>query len=394
MFTPQQSNLTRADLYQHVWSEPMVHVAKRLGLSDRGLAKLCARYTIPVPPRGCWAKKQHGHRVHQTPLPPANGSGHDNIIVSVKTVEVESGSSERDVEAPELLRERDAMWRIDVPLDLEISHSHPLVRAAGVAIRRTARERRKNQPVHWNKRYQVHLLKPGPGHLDIAVSKQLVPRALRIMEALVTALERRGYAVSVNERNEIEVKVLDETMEIALIERLKQTMVKRSWGNSVDLEPSGRLKLRVGGSYSNSGPEDRPPRLIEGSLNQFVAGLVRRAFDAKHARAIHQDRERRWRIHDDERRQREQERDSERLRTRRLRTFAARWSRHQRLASFVVAVQEHARSLDADGQQNALRWVEWATSHLVKAEPVSAMLSDPWPIAPMRGPASMPWNWQ
>ena len=61
--------LTREDLYKQVWSEPIVHVAARLGMSGRGLGKMCARYRIPVPPRGWWAKKQHGHRVRQTPLP-------------------------------------------------------------------------------------------------------------------------------------------------------------------------------------------------------------------------------------------------------------------------------------------------------------------------------------
>lgn len=48
----------------------MVHIAKRLGLSDRGLAKLYARYDIPVPPRGWWAKKQHGRAVRRIALPP------------------------------------------------------------------------------------------------------------------------------------------------------------------------------------------------------------------------------------------------------------------------------------------------------------------------------------
>lgn len=62
--------LTREELYKQVWTEPMVHIAKRLGLSDRGLAKLYARYDIPVPPRGWWAKKQHGRAVRRIALPP------------------------------------------------------------------------------------------------------------------------------------------------------------------------------------------------------------------------------------------------------------------------------------------------------------------------------------
>ena len=39
----------------------MTKVAAKVGLSDRGLAKLCARHDIPVPGRGYWARKQFGH---------------------------------------------------------------------------------------------------------------------------------------------------------------------------------------------------------------------------------------------------------------------------------------------------------------------------------------------
>lgn len=51
--------LTRTELYELVWSEPMTKLAKRFGISDVGLAKACRRAGIPVPERGYWAKSQH-----------------------------------------------------------------------------------------------------------------------------------------------------------------------------------------------------------------------------------------------------------------------------------------------------------------------------------------------
>src|SRR5262249_39371946 len=66
---PEESPLTRSALYELIWSEPCARVANRLGLSDRGLGKLCARYKIPVPPRGWWARQQHGYKVTQPALP-------------------------------------------------------------------------------------------------------------------------------------------------------------------------------------------------------------------------------------------------------------------------------------------------------------------------------------
>src|SRR5690242_12106282 len=99
--------IARQKLYEQVWSEPIMHVAKRIGLSDRGLGKLCARHKIPVPPRGWWAKKQHGHRVRQTPLPP-------NDDRSLNTIELPGHAAadrERELtyaDAAEYRREKDS----------------------------------------------------------------------------------------------------------------------------------------------------------------------------------------------------------------------------------------------------------------------------------------------
>lgn len=100
--------LTREELYRQVWSEPIIHVASGVGLSGRGLGKLCARHNIPVPPRGWWAKKRHGHRVRQTPLLQIEDPRLERIVFHM------SESQPAEADAPELLRENNAEWRIDV----------------------------------------------------------------------------------------------------------------------------------------------------------------------------------------------------------------------------------------------------------------------------------------
>ena len=47
----------------------MTILARRYGLSDRGLAKTCDRMGIPVPGRGYWAKVHSGRVPPQTKLP-------------------------------------------------------------------------------------------------------------------------------------------------------------------------------------------------------------------------------------------------------------------------------------------------------------------------------------
>ena len=50
--------LTRAELYEKVWATPMRSLAKEFGLSDVGLAKVCRKHNIPVPPVGYWRRKE------------------------------------------------------------------------------------------------------------------------------------------------------------------------------------------------------------------------------------------------------------------------------------------------------------------------------------------------
>jgi hypothetical protein len=60
----------RHELFDLVWSEPTRTIAKRLGVSDVGLAKACRRADLLLPPRGYWAKLAAGKAVKKPPLPP------------------------------------------------------------------------------------------------------------------------------------------------------------------------------------------------------------------------------------------------------------------------------------------------------------------------------------
>src|SRR6185312_10376240 len=55
--------LTRTELYDRVWAEPVDTLAKEFGLSNVGLGKACRRHDIPVPPRGYWARKAVGQKL-------------------------------------------------------------------------------------------------------------------------------------------------------------------------------------------------------------------------------------------------------------------------------------------------------------------------------------------
>jgi hypothetical protein len=68
---PQRDHLelTREELYSLVWAKPMTEIGQDFQISDRAMAKVCARRQVPVPPRGYWAKKNAGLTVSKPPLP-------------------------------------------------------------------------------------------------------------------------------------------------------------------------------------------------------------------------------------------------------------------------------------------------------------------------------------
>jgi len=51
-------NISREALYELVWTKPLTHVARDLGISDVMLGKMCKEQLVPKPPRGYWAN--HG----------------------------------------------------------------------------------------------------------------------------------------------------------------------------------------------------------------------------------------------------------------------------------------------------------------------------------------------
>jgi hypothetical protein len=66
--------LFRQDLYELVWSKPIVELALDFGISNVALAKRLRRLRIRVPGRGYWARVAAGQTPRRPPLPLARTS--------------------------------------------------------------------------------------------------------------------------------------------------------------------------------------------------------------------------------------------------------------------------------------------------------------------------------
>lgn len=191
-----QEVLTRKQLYEAVWTTPVVQLAKRYGLSDVGLAKVCGRHQVPRPGLGYWAKKQHGKDEPRPELPALDDPKLQVVVLTERPTSEASGEPERYAEDDEvnglIIAEREAP-AVEVPASLR--SPHPLVAAAMAddAVR-AAEVRQKKPDMGW---VDVTLQPRGAiARANISASKALKPRAYRAMNAVLRAAEERGYAVS------------------------------------------------------------------------------------------------------------------------------------------------------------------------------------------------------
>ncbi|MEZ5124919.1 MAG: hypothetical protein R2826_01535 [Thermoleophilia bacterium] len=167
----------RDRLYEEVWAEPVVKVAERYGVSDVALAKTCRKLTVPLPPRGYWAKKQAGSAPKKPALPRLKKGQPDRLVSFAR-----SRPAPRP-RRPELDDVAPLRLEHDVVVADNLTDPHPLVV-------RTLQHLTKAKP-----RYDGLLPWTNKPCLDINVSPTSLDRALRIADALVKGMEGAGLRV-------------------------------------------------------------------------------------------------------------------------------------------------------------------------------------------------------
>jgi hypothetical protein len=173
--------LTRESMYALVWSEPMLKVAARYGVSSSYMARVCKLMNVPRPERGYWSMLAAGKKLPIPPLPNQqpgdqmtwSRSGHD-INVARPLPRPPSG-----------MRKRRSKPKTERP-----SH-HPLVNGVTGLFEKG---RYKNE---------IGYLRPDKQILvDLVVTKKSLDKALTFANQLFLSFEDRGYPVVLESRGE------------------------------------------------------------------------------------------------------------------------------------------------------------------------------------------------
>jgi hypothetical protein len=155
-----------------------------VGYFNVGLAKICKRYNIPRPGLGHWARKQHGYNLIQTPLPQVEGEA----IIEIQPVEKQNrifDPKQAEEAAQKAADEKEMKNPVSVPKTL--IDPHPLVTKTEKSLRTAKPDDRGI------------LRASGPETLSAVVGPDSIDRAMRILDTLIKALEKRGMKVKVDD---------------------------------------------------------------------------------------------------------------------------------------------------------------------------------------------------
>jgi hypothetical protein len=364
--------ITREELYDLVWSEPMSSVAKRYRISDRGLAKVCERLKVPRPGRGYWAKKRAGHRVSRRALKTLAPGARESAVVRTHAGGDPAPEPSGPVAEQKAFESKEEN-RITVPD--RVGRYHPLVRATRVALRELGPRVGGSVP---------------RGALDIRVERRSRQRAFRIFDALIKALEKRGYSVSIDAGAGTGATVGDTRITIALEERYRQeelpiTKRERSRARLYQWDeprpdtkrvPTGELMLKITDGQVRDVRRtwaDGKKQRVEACLNSFVVGLVRAAEAKSELQRTIEERERRW---EEDRRAAELRRTREREEQARIKDLmdrVERWERAERIRRFLDVARSGVVEDDSIGRPG---WLEWAERYLVRLESTTLLIPE------------------
>jgi len=329
-------------------------------MSDVGLAKVCRKHNIPIPPVGYWRRKETGYKVKRPPLRPLkDGPEHLDIYIRERL----------RPEFEDLARQ--AAPRIAIAPD--VSHAFAL---------------RSEKLLGRGKLNQRGMVIAKNGALaHILVSREQLPRALKVLNALLLALEERNQPTSwpKQENALLVVNVDGEAVRFSLAERtdsaphiLTPSEVNHPWSApKYDYKLTGRLQLQIANLPSFMGPirrtwADGKKQRIEDCIGDFMVGLT---VAAAAIRKNRQETEERHRREEEERKREEEERriaEEQKRKAELVTELIGNWEEALRLRRFVKAIEEEtARSDFSEAKRKDIQQVaDWTREYADSLDPL------------------------
>ncbi|MFV5703338.1 hypothetical protein ACM55F_15830 [Flavobacterium sp. XS2P12] len=337
--------LTRKELYDLVWENPLSKLAKKYNLSDNGLRKVCKRLDIPLPKNGHWQKIQFNKKVIIEKLP-VNNKVETSITLNFRE-DSETIINGEGNELNQLTKELKTSLKNTIIFPEKLTKPNQLIIDA-------KNDLKTKEPFLYHN--MKGLVTTSTGILNITVAPKNVKRALLFMDIFIKALQKRGHKIIVKDGTKI---VIDSTeLKIELRERLKRKIVKGTYSDYTELEPSNLLSFKLD-VYPTKEWADTNTSQIEDKIPNIIAKLELQAIkekqDAIDREIWHREYERRQKIEQEFKARNEKEI----IKTKKLFSDAEKFDKATIYRNFIKATEQKAI------QENKLteelkEWIKWA----------------------------------
>lgn len=411
--------VTRQELYELVWSTPMIHVAAKFGVSGSYLARVCTLLRVPRPERGYWARLAVGRAQPVVPLPEAE-PGHPVEWSKETGFDVLEKQQPRPRERRKALPTRRTA--------VAIAGTHFLIAGARKHFENSRPSEKDDDYLRPFKKILV----------DITVSRPALTQALTLADSLFNALESVGYRVVVaHEKEHFRRDTVEEreipskrpgryyptpwkprdptvvyaenaSIGLALVEMSEEVLMRYvggkyirdseytqpkrsrhladySWTTTQDL-PTGRFRLVAYSPYqlvswSTHWQETKASSLLKQipcivrEIKKIALDLAQRLADAE---VIHARERQAW-LEEEERRRRADDRAhvraSQKQSQQQLELVIEAWARAMNLERFLCGVEERAAGLSAEVRNIVLSRLTLAREVIGSQDPLEHFLA-------------------
>lgn len=362
---PSPAKVTREQLYEMVWREPLMKVADRFGILPYDLAEICRKHDVPRPASGHWQKVSAGKPLNQPTLPDRPYAAL-TIVISPRIKETEQAIDPRALELMD--RAQAALQRN--PVQDHVDRPHSIIRGwKQDHARRTAEARRD---------------RTGWGATAPAPYSDIESRRHRILESIFRTMDAIGAKVREGEKGALLISMLGENIEFQVRERLRQ--VRRApnsqesrWHSAghlvTELQGTGRLLFAVKTYVPDWGSrewEEDEKRPLEALLPEIISLLpqiaVRLADRTKRREEERQESQRR----EAERYERQQLAKQQAARVDAFLSLSDQARRIEDAKAFLQRLREMGRAEAMVGDRSVSEWIQWAENFISASDPLIA----------------------
>ena len=339
--------LTRQELYEQVWSKPMVTLAKEYSLSDNGLRKICKKYDVPIPPMGHWQKSQFNKKTTKIPLPKKDKE--EEIKINIQDSKLIANT--------EKLIKNAVAEKIRNNSSLILKVADRLNKPDEIIVKTQANIEKKKVLESYSPLKGT--VQTDRGFPSIIVSPKNISRSLRILDNLIKNFRLLGYKIDLWDEGLKIVAYDDDKMSIYIREKSNAVDTTSDYGwKSRELVPNGKLSVKVQrfGTFEFTDTN----KSIEEDKNEKILIKIESKFQEMFKKR------QQWKLHEQKQEDlRKIELAKQKLKEDELNKFTGFYNDAHRWKKFTILKEYHTFLESQENKSAELQeWLSWAKSKL------------------------------